>query len=57
MTVLYRNDAFLIQFFEKGFCFPENSFQNYSIENVQNFHWLCYKTMRISQTEGYLENL
>ena len=45
-----------MQFFEKGFRFPENPFQSQSIENVQNFHWLLHKNLPISQTEGYLEN-
>ena len=45
---LYWNDAFLIlvlsikkqysSFLKKDFHFPENLFQSYSIENVQNFH-------------------
>ena len=43
-------------FFEKGFSFPENSFQDQSNENVQNFQWLSHKNMQISQTEGYFEN-
>ena len=48
MAVLYGNDAFsilmlstkkaILQFFEKGFRFPENLLQSESIENVQNFH-------------------
>ena len=44
------------QFFEKGFRFPENLFQSYSIEYVQNFHRLSHKNMPISQTKGYFEN-
>ena len=43
----------VLQFFEKGFRFPENLFQSWSIENVQNFHWLSYKNMPISQMEGF----
>ena len=43
-------------FFEKGFRFPENLFQSWSIENVWNFHWSSHKNMPISQTEGYFEN-
>ena len=34
------NQETILQFFGKGFRFPENLFQSYSIENVQNFHWL-----------------
>ena len=45
-----------LQFFEKGFQFPENLFQSQSIENIWNFHWLSHKNMPISQTEGYFEN-
>ena len=68
MVVLYENEAFsilvlstkktVLQTFEKGFYFPENLFQswNWSIENVQNFHWLSHKSMPISQMEGYFEN-
>ena len=44
------------QFFEKGFSFPENLFQNQSNENVQNFQWLSHKNMQISQTEDYFKN-
>ena len=29
-------------FWKKGFHFPENLFQNLSIENVQNFQWLSH---------------
>ena len=47
----------LLQFFEKGFCFSENLFQSLSIENVQYILWLSDKSMSISQTEGYFENL
>ena len=64
MAILYGNDAFsilllstkngVLQFFEKGFHFPENQFQRKNIENVQNFHWLSYENMPISQTEGYI---
>ena len=36
--------------------FPENLFESWSIENVQNFHWLSHKNMLISETEGYLKN-
>ena len=45
-----------LHFFEKGFQFPEYLIQSWSIENVQNFHWLSHKNMPISRTEGYLEN-
>ena len=48
VAVLYGNDAFsilmlstkkaILQFFEKGFRFPENLLESESIENVQNFH-------------------
>ena len=47
---------FNFQFFEKGFRFPENLFQSYSIENVQNFHWLSHKNLPMFQTEDYCEN-
>ena len=66
VVFLYWNDAFLIlvlsikkqysSFLKKDFHFPENLFQSYSIENVQNFHWLSHKSMTISQTEGYFKN-
>ena len=46
----------VLQFYEKGFRFPENLFQSQSIENVWNFYWLSHKNMLISQTEGYFEN-
>ena len=46
----------VFQFFEKGFRFPENLFQSWSIENLRNFHWLSHKNMSISQMEGYFEN-
>ena len=42
--------------FEKEFRFTKNVFQGLSIENVQNFHWLSYKNVPVSQTEGYFEN-
>ena len=38
----------ILQFFEKGFRFPENLFQSESIENVWNFHLLSHKNMPIS---------
>ena len=66
MAILYGNDAFSIlvlptkkqysSFLKKGFCFPENLFQSWSIDNVQNVHWLSHKNMPISQMEGYFEN-
>ena len=45
----------VLQFFEKGFRFPENLFQSWSIENVWNFHRSSHN-MPISQTEGYFQN-
>ena len=42
--------------FLKNFLLSINLFQSLSIENVQNFHWLSYKNMLISQMEGYFEN-
>ena len=46
----------ILQFFEKGFRFPENLFQSKSIENVQNFPWLLHKNMPIFQAKGYFKN-
>ena len=46
----------MLQIFDNGFRFPENLFQSYSIENVENFPWLSHKNMLISQAEGYFEN-
>ena len=39
----------VLQVFEKGFRFPGNLLQSYSIENVWNFHLLSHKNMPISQ--------
>ena len=50
------NEKTVLEFFEKGSHFAENLFQIWSIENAQNFQWLSYKTMMISQTEGYFKN-
>ena len=46
----------VLQFFEKGFPFPEDLFQSYSIENIWNFYWLSHKNMPISQMKGYWED-
>ena len=46
----------VLQFFEKGFRFSENSFKSKSIENGQNFQSLSHKNITISQTEGYFKN-
>ena len=46
----------VLQFFEKGFYFPENLFQSQRIENVQHLHWLSRENMPISEIEGYFEN-
>ena len=56
--ILYGNNAFSIfmlstkkhysSFLKKKICFPENLFQSWSIENVQNVHWLSHKNMPIS---------
>ena len=64
MVVLYGNDAllFLVLSIKKryssflhGFRFPENLFQSWSIENIENFHWFSHENMVISQTEGILK--
>ena len=58
MAVLYGNDTFsiLVLSAKKWYSsFFENIFLK-SIENVPNFHWLSYKNMPISQTEGYFQN-
>ena len=47
----------VLQFFEKVFRLSEYLCQSWSIEKVQNFHWLWHKSRPISQTEGYFENL
>ena len=47
------------QFFGKDFHFPEYLFQSYRwrIEDVQNFHWLSYKNMPISQCRFLEEHM
>ena len=51
LSTIKRYYKTALQFFEKGFRFPEKLFQSSSIENVQNFPWLSHRNMAISQTE------
>ena len=50
------NKNTVLKLLEKGFRVSENLFQSKSIENIQNFQWLLYKNMPISQTESHFEN-
>ena len=46
-TLVLSTKKTVLLFSKKGFCFPENLFQSYSIKNVQNFQWLSHKNMSL----------